>query len=203
MTTGEQPDRRRARREMDRLPQHGPGQRHARHLHRVLPVVHRAHRPGNGRTPTRQSAPRDQQLLGLPPERRLHRRPSSRRSSRTRGRPASRWSSPPAMPERLQTVPIRPPIYDASFSIGATNSATTLASFCSRGPVTVDGSGRHEARHQRPRRGTSLRGHEPATRATPTFRAPPWPGRTWSASLPCSGRLAPTWSETSPRPSSC
>jgi serine protease AprX len=33
-------------------------------------------------------------------------------------------------------------IYDAAFSVGATNSSDNVASFSSRGPVTVDGSGR-------------------------------------------------------------
>ena len=33
-------------------------------------------------------------------------------------------------------------IYAASFSVGAINSANALASFSSRGPVTIDGSGR-------------------------------------------------------------
>jgi len=33
-------------------------------------------------------------------------------------------------------------IYDASFTVGATNSADTIASFSSRGSVTVDGSNR-------------------------------------------------------------
>jgi len=33
-------------------------------------------------------------------------------------------------------------IYDAAFSVGATNSSDGIASFSSRGPVTVDGSGR-------------------------------------------------------------
>jgi len=35
-----------------------------------------------------------------------------------------------------------PAIYDAAFSVGATNSSDDIASFSSRGPVTVDGSGR-------------------------------------------------------------
>jgi|GEM_PF-365260 uncharacterized repeat protein (TIGR01451 family) len=35
-----------------------------------------------------------------------------------------------------------PAIYDASYSVGATSSSDTIASFSSRGPVTVDGSGR-------------------------------------------------------------
>lgn len=33
-------------------------------------------------------------------------------------------------------------IYDASYSVGATNSSDVIAGFSSRGPVTVDGSGR-------------------------------------------------------------
>src|SRR5207244_4647048 len=33
-------------------------------------------------------------------------------------------------------------IYDASFSVGATDSGDNIAGFSSRGPVTVDGSGR-------------------------------------------------------------
>ena len=52
-----QPDRRGSRREVDRLPQHGPGQRHAGHLHRVLPVHDRAHGPEPARTRIRRCAP--------------------------------------------------------------------------------------------------------------------------------------------------
>lgn len=37
-----------------------------------------------------------------------------------------------------------PAIYDAAFSIGATNSSDEIAGFSSRGPVTVDGSNRHK-----------------------------------------------------------
>jgi subtilisin family serine protease len=40
------------------------------------------------------------------------------------------------------TVNDPPAIYQASFSVGATNSGDGIASFSSRGPVTVDGSGR-------------------------------------------------------------
>jgi len=40
------------------------------------------------------------------------------------------------------TVLDPPAIYAASFSVGATDSTDTIASFSSRGPVTVDGSGR-------------------------------------------------------------
>ena len=85
---GEQPDRRGARREVDRLPQHGPGRRHARHLHRVLPVVHRADGPAQPEPRPDQVAPRDQQLLGLPAERRLHgpQRAADGRREHARGR---------------------------------------------------------------------------------------------------------------------
>jgi subtilisin family serine protease len=40
------------------------------------------------------------------------------------------------------TVQNPPAIYDAAFSVGATDGADGVASFSSRGPVTVDGSGR-------------------------------------------------------------
>lgn len=40
------------------------------------------------------------------------------------------------------TVNMPPAIYEASFSVGATTLADAIASFSSRGPVTVDGSGR-------------------------------------------------------------
>jgi hypothetical protein len=42
------------------------------------------------------------------------------------------------------TVRDPPPLYDASFSVGATDSTDTIASFSSRGPVTVDGSNRRK-----------------------------------------------------------
>jgi serine protease AprX len=35
-----------------------------------------------------------------------------------------------------------PALYDASFSVGATNSSDIIASFSSRGPITIDGSNR-------------------------------------------------------------
>jgi subtilisin family serine protease len=35
-------------------------------------------------------------------------------------------------------------VYDAAFSVGATNSADAIAGFSARGPVTVDGSGRRK-----------------------------------------------------------
>ena len=51
---------------------------------------------------------------------------------------ASAGNSGPA----CSTVQDPPAIYAASFSVGAINSANALASFSSRGPVTIDGSGR-------------------------------------------------------------
>jgi serine protease AprX len=55
-------------------------------------------------------------------------------------------------------------IYDASFSVGATNGASSvdgLASFSSRGPVTVDGSGRMKPDIAAP--GVSVRSSVPAS----------------------------------------
>ena len=40
------------------------------------------------------------------------------------------------------TITEPPGIYDAAFTVGATDLSDTIASFSSRGPVTVDGSGR-------------------------------------------------------------
>ena len=40
------------------------------------------------------------------------------------------------------TVQAPPAIYDAAFSVGATGSSDVIASFSSRGPVSIDGSGR-------------------------------------------------------------
>jgi len=42
------------------------------------------------------------------------------------------------------TVKDPPAIYEASFSVGATNSGDSIANFSSRGPVTADGSGRRK-----------------------------------------------------------
>ena len=63
----DQRHRRRARRQMDRLPQHGSGRRHPGHLHRMLRMVYRA-LPGDGDAGARRSeqgARRDGQLVGL------------------------------------------------------------------------------------------------------------------------------------------
>jgi serine protease AprX len=47
-------------------------------------------------------------------------------------------------PYRCGRVMHPPAIYDAAFSIGATDSGDNIATFSSRGPVTVDGSGRRK-----------------------------------------------------------
>src|SRR5690606_9647267 len=45
-------------------------------------------------------------------------------------------------PIGCSTITQPPGIYDAAFTVGATDLSDTIASFSSRGPVTVDGSGR-------------------------------------------------------------
>jgi serine protease AprX len=50
-------------------------------------------------------------------------------------------------------------IYDAAFSVGATDSSDNIASFSSRGPVTVDGSGRRKPDVSAP--GVSVRSSVP------------------------------------------
>ncbi len=67
-----QPDRRRPGSEVDRLPQHGRGGRHARDLLGVLPVVHRPDEPAEPESRPLQGAARHQQLVGLPARGGLH-----------------------------------------------------------------------------------------------------------------------------------
>ena len=52
-------------------------------------------------------------------------------------------------------------IYDASFTVGATNNSDVIASFSSRGPVTVDGSNRLKPDISAP--GVSVRSSVPGT----------------------------------------
>ena len=52
-------------------------------------------------------------------------------------------------------------IYDSSFSVAATSSSDVIASFSSRGPVTVDGSGRPKPDISAP--GVSIRSSTPGT----------------------------------------
>jgi serine protease AprX len=58
------------------------------------------------------------------------------------------------------TVQDPPAIYDASFTVGATDSSETIAPFSSRGPVTIDGSNRPKPDISAPGAGirSSLRG---------------------------------------------
>ena len=99
------------------------------------------------------------------------------------------------------TVADPPAIYAASYSTGALNTgATTVASFSSRGPVTVDGSGRIKPNIAAPGNPTPLLDELERHGLRVSSAAPRWPARTSSASSPCSGRLAPSWSGTSPRP---
>jgi len=54
-----------------------------------------------------------------------------------------------------------PAIYDAAFSVGATDSSDVIAGFSSRGPVTIDGSGRLKPDVSAP--GVSVRSSIPGT----------------------------------------
>ncbi|MFW6135576.1 MAG: S8 family serine peptidase [Chloroflexota bacterium] len=59
------------------------------------------------------------------------------------------------------TVHDPPAIYEAAFSVGATDSADGIAAFSSRGPVTVDGSGRLKPDVSAP--GVGIRSSVPGT----------------------------------------
>lgn len=63
---------------------------------------------------------------------------------------------------KCSTVEDPSAIYDAAFTVGATNRADFLASFSSRGPVTVDGSGRLKPDLSAP--GVSVRSSYPGNR---------------------------------------
>ena len=133
-----QPDRGGSRREMDRLPQHGPGQRHAGHLHRVLPVHDRAHRLWRARTPTRPCARMSSTTAGCCP-------PSEGcttgaeletivNNTQAAGIfvEASAGNSGPS----CSTVDAPPAIYGAAFSTGAIDINNTLAGSAAAGPST-------------------------------------------------------------------
>jgi len=62
---------------------------------------------------------------------------------------------------RCSSVQDPPAIYDAAFSVGATNSGDAIAGFSSRGPVAVDGSGRPKPDVSAP--GVSIRSSAPGT----------------------------------------
>ena len=86
------------------------------------------------------------------------------------------------------TVFYPPAIYEASYTVGALVTGTdTIANFSSRGPVTIDGSGRIKPI-------SLLRELALAPPSTPPIRlmefsaAPPWPLRTFPARWRCCGR---------------
>ena len=66
------------------------------------------------------------------------------------------WRNPPCY-----TVNTPPAIYEASFTVGATDSSDNIASFSSQGPVTVDGSNRPKPNISAP--GVSIRSSVPGT----------------------------------------
>jgi subtilisin family serine protease len=59
------------------------------------------------------------------------------------------------------TINVPPSIYEAAFTVGATDGSDAAASFSSRGPVTVDGSGRRKPDVSAP--GVSVRSSTPGT----------------------------------------
>ena len=79
------------------------------------------------------------------------------------------------------TVSTPAAIYDASFSVGATNGDDAIASFSSRGPVTVDGSNRLKPDISAP--GVNVRSSYPYN--SYTFLS----GTTWQVRFPCFSRL--------------
>ncbi|MGH9368829.1 MAG: S8 family serine peptidase [Thermoanaerobaculia bacterium] len=84
------------------------------------------------------------------------------------------------------TVSNAPAIYDASFSIGATTSGDTIASFSSRGPVAVDGSNRLKPDLVAP--GVAVQTATPPDGFTPRFQG------TSAAAPHVAGAVALLWS---------
>lgn len=78
-----------------------------------------------------------------------------------------------------------PAIYDSVFSIGAVGSSSTLASFSSRGPVTIDGSGRLKPNVAAP--GVAVRSSYPTNTYLPV-------SGTSMASPHATGAMALLWS---------
>ena len=182
-----QPDRRRSRSEVDRLPEHGSGERKARDLHRVLPVLHRSDRSQRQQPGPDDAAARDEQQLGLPAERAVRRGhpPPDRREHRS-GRDLRRGL---CGQRRLELQHRHRPARDLRSLVldRRAEPAQTARELQQPRP----GHGRRLRADQAEHRGA---GHEHAflpTRATPRTRAgaePPWPARTWWAWSPSSGR---------------
>ena len=164
---GGQPDRRRARREVDRLPQHGRGHRPARDVHGVLPVLHRSDR---SQRPERRSDASARDVINNSwgcPASELCAPDTLQRSSRTRRPPGSSSRSPPATAaRRARRSPTRP-------------RSTTRASRPRRSPERYGARelqqprARHgrrlqpaQAGHRRARASTSARRSTRATRPT-------------------------------------
>ena len=141
-----QPDRDGPRSALDRLPQHGRRERDALDIPRVLRVLPRAvpgrrdrgaGRPGEGPA-------RDEQLVGLSVLRRACRRyAEARRGGPARGGDLHVGLGGERRAPAAPRSPTLPAIYAESWVVGALQTGTTsIASFSSRGPVTLDGSGR-------------------------------------------------------------
>jgi serine protease AprX len=95
------------------------------------------------------------------------------------------------------TIAVVPEFYEASFSVGATTLSDTIASFSSRGPVTVDGSNRIKPDVVAP--GVSIRSSVPPdaySRFSGTSMASPHVAGAvallWSAVPSLAGRVAQT-----------
>ena len=86
------------------------------------------------------------------------------------------------------TVTDPPSFYAASYTVGALNTGTdTIASFSSRGPVTVDGSNRIKPDITAPGTGTRSAQQQPATMHIRLPAARPWRLRISPAPWRCSG----------------
>ncbi len=79
-----------------------------------------------------------------------------------------------------------PAIYASSVDVGALDSGNNIASFSSRGPVTIDGSNRTKPDVSAP--GVNIRGAVPAMGMSRDGREPRWLLRISPEALPCCGK---------------